>query len=45
MDYKVLLKETLEDLDTGLIDQPALKYKVQVALDYLFYLEDKEARA
>jgi len=43
MDYRELMKQTLEELDAGLIDQPALKYKVQVALDYLFYLEDKGA--
>jgi hypothetical protein len=43
VNYKELLRSTLEDLDAGLSEAPALRYKVQVAMDYLFYLEDKRA--
>jgi hypothetical protein len=43
VNYKELLKSTLEELQDRLSETPALKYKVQVALDYLFYLEDRSA--
>jgi|APCry1669192522_1035417.scaffolds.fasta_scaffold03974_13 hypothetical protein len=42
MDYKDLLKDTLAQLFVDLTYQPELQGKVAKALDYLFYLENKE---